>query len=150
MANRFDISLLGDKALADTFAGLTEALEKKVLTRALKEATVFFQKTLSPRLPRSSPRRRTGSHLADTLRVVQLRRKKGRVGYRVTSGTREQLGIVPKDKHFYPAVLEFGTKTRPPHPVWRSALQQDRETLLAIVRQGVDAGIERELKKAGG
>ncbi len=146
---RFDLALLGDKALSEALASLPEHLEKKVLTRAMKQATQVLQAITSPRIPRSSVRRRPGSHVADTLHVRQLRRKKGRIGYALVAGKRDELGITAKDPWYYPAVLEFGTRTRPPHPAWRTALHQGHEALLAVIRQELSNGIERELRKAG-
>ncbi len=151
MANRFDISLLGDTALAETLASLPEAMERKVLTRAMRDGGKFLLPLTQAAAPVSAdPRDPHRGRLKATLKLRSLRRKKGRVGVAIQTGTRGELGLGPKDTGYYPAFRELGTRKLPPLPYMRGPLHTAREAVLAVLRQSVDAGIERELKKAGG
>lgn len=141
---RFDISILGDKALSATLSGLTEQMERKVLTKAMRDGGQFFLTLTKAAAPVE-----TGK-LKATLKLRALKRQKGRVGVAIQTGTRAELGIDPKDKGYYPAFRELGTRKLPPKPFMRGPLHSAREGVLAVIRQSVDAGIERELKKAGG
>lgn len=91
--SRFDISLLGDAALSQALARLPEKLERTVLTRALREGTQFLKGLSQPRVPRGKKQKGGGRHLADTLKVKAMKRKKNRVGYLLQTGTRVELGI---------------------------------------------------------
>ena len=158
---RFDISMLGDKALAETFAALPDAIERKVLTRALREAGKVLLQLTKARAPRD-----TGK-LASTMKLKAMKRSRRRVGVMVQTGTRAELGIIAKTRisyvgsgatlrvkrvketGYYPAHQEFGTKKASPNPYTRTSLRSGREGLLAIIRTELDAGIEREMRKAG-
>ena len=144
---RFDISLLGGKELGAALAALPEAVERKVLNAAIKQGTTFVKTIIAARLPRSAKHRRSGAHLADTLKVKAFKRRKGRVGYMVQAGTREELGIPANDPFYFPTVLEFGAKNRPPHPVWRQAMNEAKAGILAAIRIALDTGIEKEMTK---
>lgn len=149
MAGRFNIELLGDKELAKTFSELPDALERKVLNRALRQGANYLKAITEPRIPRDPNRKRAGTHTADTLTVKALKRSRRRIGYRIQTGTREQLGIDPKDKYYYPVATELGNRKTPPQAPMRIALRSGKEAVLAVVRMEVDAGIERELAKRG-
>jgi hypothetical protein len=149
--SRFDISLLGDKALSDTLASLPEQLERKVMARATRDAGKFLLTLTQAAAPVSTdPRDPHRGKLKATLKLRTLRRRKGRVGVAIQTGTREELGISAKDKGYYPAFRELGTRKLPPLPYMRGPLHSAREGVLAVLRQAVDQGIERELFKAGG
>ncbi len=148
---RFDISMLGDTALSETLAGLTEKMERTVITRATRDAGKFLLTLTKAAAPVSQdPRDPHRGQLKATLKLRALRRRKGRVGVAIQTGTRAELGIDPKDKGYYPAFRELGTRKLPPLPYMRGPLHSAREAVLAVLRQSIDQGIERELKKAGG
>lgn len=172
--SRFDISMLGDKALSEALAALPDNLERKVLTRAMRDGGKFLLTLTQAAAPVSTdPRDTHRGRLKATLKLRPLRRRKGRVGVAIQTGTREELGIVAvtrisfegsgsglrvkrgKTTSYYPAHVELGhktelgTRTVPPNPYMRGPLHSAREAVLAVIRQSVDAGIERELTKAG-
>lgn len=163
---RFDISVLGAPELTKAFAALPDNLERKVLTKALREAGKVLLVAVKARAPRDQGK------LASTLKLKAMKRSRRRVGYAVQTGTRAELGIIAKTRisyegsganlrvkrgketGYYPAHVEFGHKTEegthvPPNPYMRSSLRSGREGLLAIIRNEIDTGIEREMRKAG-
>lgn len=183
MANRFDISMLGDKELSAALAALPDNLERKVLARAMRDGGKFLLTLTQAAAPVSTdPKDPHRGRLKATLKLRTLRRRKGRVGVSIQTGTREELGIVAQAaaraksratsrrglergvlRHFqaglrgyYPAHVELGhktelgTRTVPPNPYLRGPLHSAREAVLAVIKQSVDAGIERELVKASG
>lgn len=156
---RFDISMLGDKALSETLAALPEKLERRVLTKALRNVGKFYLTLAKAKAPKE-----TGA-LSQGLTLRSLKRKRGRVGVLIQTPTREALGIVSRTRisfagtgerlrvvrgkttGYYPAHQELGTQHLPPTPYLRGTLQEKRQTLLNILRLEIDTGIERELVK---
>lgn len=142
---RFDISLLGDKELSAKLAGMTEKLERKVLSGAFRKSANTVKADAQRRVTHVvTPKARVGrrgralkitkgqlkraqrlaiafSRLASTIHAQPLKRRKHRVGYGVLTGTRAQLGIA--GRYYYPAHVEAGHG--PPH----RALHQLREAV---------------------
>lgn len=138
MAARFDFTFLGDKALQAQLAGLTDKLERKILTQGIARATkAILLPAVVANTPVGSPytrvtrgrlitggagafrrirfRQEAGGRLRRSLKVRQLPRRKGRVGSAVVTGTRAELGLRGARAHgrgYYPAHLEFGFTTR--------------------------------------
>lgn len=144
-SNRFDISLLGAPALSQALAALPEKLERKVMTKALREVGKFYRTLAAARAPRDRGK------LATTMRVRAMKRRRHRVGIMVQTGTRSQLGIDPKQRGYYPAHTEFGHRDRAgvhhaANPFMRSSLRTGQTAIFAILRQEIDNGIEREMK----
>jgi HK97 gp10 family phage protein len=148
MANdRFDISILGAPELAKALAALPANLERKVLTKALRQAGKFYQTLAQARAPRDRGK------LATTMRVRAMKRRKGRVGVMIQTGTRAQLGIDPKQRGYYPAHTEFGHRDRAgvhhaADPYMRSSLRTGQNAIFAILRQEIDNGIEAVMRGA--
>ena len=146
MANdRFDISILGAEHLSQALAALPANLERKVLTKALRQAGKFYQTLAAARSPRDSGK------LATSYKVRALKRRKGRVGVMIQAGTRAQLGIDPKQRGYYPAHTEFGHRDRAgvhhaANPFMRSSLRTGQNAIFAILRQEIDNGIEAAMR----
>lgn len=147
MANaRFDISILGAPELSKALAELPDKLERRVMIKATRETGKFFLTLAKARAPKESGK------LASTMKLRAMRRKKGRVGVRIMTGTRAELGIDPKERGYYPAHVEFGHRDRSGNqvaavPFFRGPLHSSREALFAVMRQEIDTGIERELTR---
>lgn len=144
-SNRFDIRLLGSEQLSRDLAALPEKLERKVLTKALRQAGKYYLTLAKARVPRDEGR------WASTLRVRALKRRKGRVGVMIRVGTRAELGIDPKQRGFYPAHQEFGHRDRagvhhPPLAPMRISLKTGESAILGIVRQELEAGIAAAMR----
>ena len=144
-SNRFDISMLGVPELSKALAALPDKLERKILTKALRQAGKFYLTLAKAKAPRDEGR------LSSTMKLRALKRRKGRVGVMIQTGTRAQLGIDPKYKGYYPAHTEFGHRDRAgvhhaANPYMRTSLKTGESAIFAILRQEIDNGIEREAK----
>jgi HK97 gp10 family phage protein len=144
-SNRFDISMLGVPELSQALAALPEKLERKVLTKALRQAGKYYLMLAKARAPRDQGR------LSSTMKLRALKRRKGRVGVMIQTGTRSELGIDPKQRGYYPAHTEFGHRDRagvhhPANPYMRTSLKTGESAMVAILRQEIDNGIEAEMR----
>lgn len=144
-SNRFDMGMLGAPALEKALAALPDKLERKILIRAMRQVGKFYMALAKARAPRD-----TGK-LGATMKVRSLKRRKGRVGVMIQTGTRTQLGIDPKQRGYYPAHTEFGHRDRagvhhPANPYMRTSLKTGESAIFAILRQEIDNGIERETR----
>jgi HK97 gp10 family phage protein len=144
-SNRFDITMLGVPELSKALAALPEKVEQKVMRQALRQAGKYYLMLAKARAPRETGR------LSSTMKLRAMKRRKGRVGVMIQTGTRAQLGIDPKRKGYYPAHTEFGHLDRsgvhqPANPYMRTSLKTSESAIFAILRQELDAGIEREMR----
>src|SRR5262245_7594744 len=114
MADRVTLDMLGDKALIATLQSLPDKMERRVLSRATRAASQFVLTLARARTPRDSGR------LAATMKLRALRRKKGRTGFAVQTGTRAELGIPASATGYYPAHIELGSVDTPANPYFRS------------------------------
>ncbi len=154
MPIKIDISMLGDKELSKAFKKLPEKMQKKALLDATKDVAGIVAMSAKLKIP-SQPegpkqKRRPGSmHLKDTLKVVKIKGKQGRyqIGWNVVTGTREELGIDPKAKYYYPAAVELGSKNRPPHSFLRSTIAEKTEGGIKYIASKLRKFIERQEAK---
>jgi HK97 gp10 family phage protein len=138
---RFDVSVFGDEVAARLQA-LPDAVERRLLSRALREGG----KVVLP-VARSLTPVRSG-RLRRSLKLRAMRRKKGRVGVLIFTGTREELQISGKDPYYYPTAVELGTSKRRARPYLRPALFRTREQATEVIGQVLWAGIVRETARA--
>lgn len=132
MAQAFDISLLGDRELQQQFRALPLAVQRKLLRQSFREAlrpVLTAARAAAPRL--------TG-RLARTLRLRALKRRRGRLGMMVISGTRESLGIPASHPWYYPAHVELGTSRMPAQPYLRPAFDTQRESMVQTLARGIE------------
>ena len=135
-----DIRVLGVPELSAAFNRMDEALQKKIMRKALKQGAAVV-------LPRAKQlvRRKSGK-LAASLKV-KFSTRKGRMSAKIETGTREELGIKPDDKGYYPMSLETGHGNVPAYPYLRPALAEKEAEVLAQVKTTVAQGVEAEGKK---
>lgn len=86
MASGFNIDLIGDKELAEQFRTMPDKIQASLLRTSFRDA-------LKPVLAqaKATARKKSGA-LARTLKIKAMRRKKGRVGFYIRTGTRAELG----------------------------------------------------------
>lgn len=137
---RFDITLLGDDIVAARLRALPEKLERKVLRQAMRKAGRPILADAKANAPVKTGKMRA------SLKLRALKRKRGRVGVRIETGTRAELGIPAEERWYYPAIVELGdgTARHLPHSFMRSALAKNRENSVRILRDDISRGIERE------
>lgn len=100
-----------------------------------------------------------------SLTVLALKRKRGRVGFRIGFKNVAQIverstfgrGMGPqksrftnpnKKRHFYPAVIEYGDKDTPAKAPMRQAFSRNKEGAMKIVNEELRLGITEEAKRA--
>lgn len=136
---RFDISLLGDAELTQKLQGLPEKLERKVIRQAIRKGGQPIVRDA-----KAQANKLTGA-MAKSIKLRAMKRKKGRIGVRIQTGTRGELGIAADDPYYYPAIVEFGDgETHHPYRFMRGALERNQQQSLTVIRDAIAQGIERE------
>lgn len=136
MAVEVDISIFGDKALQRKFKKLGPTLQKQVLRKAFRGVAKDILADARIRVPKD-----TGA-LAKSLKVKALKRSRGKIGVKVETGTREQLGIAADDPYYYPAAIELGTKKQSVQSFLRSSLEINRGPGLQKIKKAIQFGIK--------
>jgi hypothetical protein len=125
-----DISLIGDKKLAETFRKMEFKAQKKVFRQAVREASKPILQKAKELVPVDT------GNLRDSLKLRALPFRPGVIGVTVMTGKRSELGIAADDKHFYPAIIEYRHKS-----YLRAALDAEPNA----TRQRVADGIRKRL-----
>lgn len=121
------MSVLGVPELDKRLDELERGAAMKVVRPALRagmKAVLPFVLALVPQL--------TGN-LARSIKLRALKRKKGRVGIEIVTGTRDQLGIPADSPWYYPAHVELGTEHAPATSFMRAGLKSGQGSALAAV-----------------
>lgn len=127
MSRWLDLSVLGIPELDKRL----DELEKKAAMKAVRPALRDGMKAILPFVLALVPRR-TGA-LARTIKVRAAKRKKGRVGAVIVTGTRDQLGIPADSPWYYPAHVELGTEHAPAESFMRAGLKAGEASGLQAV-----------------
>ena len=127
MAKDIDIRVLGDKKLQKQLNKLDPKLRKKALQSAMRIAMKPVLLAAKSSAPVDS------GLLRRFLRIKNLKANKKSIGVIVKYGTRKALKIDPNDPYYYPAALEYGTKTVKGRPILRNALNDNKEQVLNIL-----------------
>lgn len=117
----FDISMLGVPQLTAEFKALESKFQKKALRKGLRAGAKIIQRAAKANAPQGE----TGN-LRKFIKVRADKRSRSRLGIRVMTGTRDQLGIDANDPVYYPGVVEYGSKNRPPQPFMRPAFNANQ------------------------
>lgn len=140
MSDFIDITFLGDAELQRKLKRIAIQAQRKVVRAALRKSMKQVKDRAQALVPVDSGRLRDSIH-------QKSRTKRGISRAFVATGTRVQLGIPSDAKGFYPAVIEYGTRTRSPRSYLRRALQEKKSAVLSKAASDIGAGIEREAKK---
>ncbi len=146
-----DLSLIGDKELRKAFKKMPLTFRRRILRKAFKEVAADILQDARSLVPVSADdqRKRGGMHLRDTLKIENLKRTKGKkIGVIVVTGTREELGIDPEDKYYYPAAIELGTDKTSVQSFLRAALEINRGPGLIKINTTIRKGLDRAAKRA--
>jgi len=121
-------------------------VERRALSKAGRAATKEIAnraKELAPvqqKPKRGKQLRSPRGRLKKSIKVRAMKRKRGRVGFRVTTGAGEFKGDT-----FYGGMVEYGTTKQPPQPFMRPAWDQQKGTAL----QTYVSEVKREIDLAG-
>ena len=143
------IDLVGDRKLQRAFSKLAGNVQKQYVRKALRAGAKEIMPTVKARASVISPR------LARGMKIRALRRSRRRIGVRILTPTRDELGILAKDPHFWPAAQELGWTVKgggrvmPARSYLRSALhdkraaaqEKIRRELWIHIRNGVRAAV---------
>lgn len=146
MANIIDLKLLGDKALQRNIDKLTNAVQKKIVRKALRAEGKLLLADIKARILSI---RVTGRHTDPLARLTKLRaikRSRSRIGVQIVTPTRDELGI-PKDAGYWPAHMELGSSTGPATSYLRVVTNANKEIRLARIARGIGKGIIAETIK---
>lgn len=153
MANPYfdiDISMYGDRELQKNLDKFSEALQKKIVNRALRKGADHLKQIAAGIVPADTGALRQSLEVRAFTRRHQYARGAQLKGYVVEPGTREELGIAADDKYYYPAVLEYGAldgEYRQPRPFLRPAYDHGKAGADRIIVREIRAGIARIAKR---
>ena len=140
MSDFIDISFVGGWELQQKLKRLEIQLQRKIVRGAMRKA-------MKPVLASAKSFVAVDQGWLKSSLHIKSRTRKGRTKVYVATGTREDLGIPSDAKGYYPAVLEYGTRTRAPQSYLRRAMAQHKTDVISNMRSDIGAGIEREAKK---
>jgi HK97 gp10 family phage protein len=131
-----NISIFGDKELQDKLNALPEIVQKKLIKSSLKFGAEIVKARAEELAPEDEGRLKLNLHIEPF-----SSRKRG-VGYRVSTGTREELGIDQKATGYYPTAQEFGSSRNSAHPYIRPATEASRAEVLELVEADLRSALE--------
>ena len=140
MSDYIDITFLGDAELQRKLKRIAFQAQRKIVRAALRKSMKQVKDRAQALVPVDSGLLRNSIH-------QKSRTKRGISRAYVATGTREQLGIPPAAKGYYPAFIEYGTRTRAPKSYLRRALQEKKSAVISKAAADIGAGIEREGRK---
>ena len=140
MSDYIDITFLGDAELQRKLKRIAFQAQRKIVRAALRKSMKQVKDRAQALVPVDSGLLRNSIH-------QKSRTKRGISRAFVATGTRDQLGIPSDAKGYYPAVIEYGTRTRAPKSYLRRALQEKKSAVLSKAASDIGAGIEREGRK---
>lgn len=116
----FDLQITGIEDVKKMFEALPLAVQKKALRPALRKGAKITLEKAKQLCPAKSGK------LRKSLKVRAIKRNRKGIGVVVITGTRQELGIKPDDKSYYPFSLEYGTKNMSARPFMRPATESTR------------------------
>jgi hypothetical protein len=154
-----EVYITGEAALKVAFSEFTPKLQKKIERRVTRTIAyhirervkgitpVFTGKMQANFIVRAAPLRLSSEALAKT--KGRRKTRKNIVGHSVKTGTRSKLGISPRDKYYYPAIVEFGAPKRniKPNPIMRRTLRNEAKQARMLFRTLMAAEVSQTIKE---
>lgn len=131
------IKLTGDKELQRKLKALQGKDQKKVVRKALRAGGKIILAESKRLVPVDSGR------LKKSLKLRAAKGKRQTFGVQVMTGSREELGIDPNDKYYYPAAIELGIDQKRSRSYLRAAVKSKKRQFFAAFGREVAAGILR-------
>lgn len=131
------LALEGDKKLQRKLAKLPNAMNNKIARPALRAGAKLIADETKKNARAASTRGSRESILkrvAARLKVRAMKRSRTRVGFRILTPPKEQLGLSPSHKWYPPAHIELGTRKTKAIPYMRKALADKRAAALEKIR----------------
>lgn len=136
-----DITLIGDKQLIKLFKTLPDKLQKKFAVQALRAEAKLVKGEIQAATPVLTGR------LKKSMKVKSVKRSRVKIGVKIETGTRAELGIPPDSKWYYPAHVELGTRTRPAKSFMRKTVHRTRARHQQNIGKQIVTAIEREARR---
>ena len=146
----FDVSAIGLRGLDRLLAQLPAKSERRIIRRVLRDSAKRIHGKLLQNVMGGIVGIRTGRFaMGIASHEVKGQFKRGRLEYGLMLPTREQLGIPPEAKHYYPAVLEYGAPHMSARAPMRRTVDDNAQAELALIGQEIGRGVERTAKRLG-
>ena len=142
MSNYIDISMIGSKKLQRKLEKLDIALQKKIVRQSINRAMLPVRERAKQYVPIDT------GNLRDSIKRIS-RTRRGKAAARIITGGRAELGIPAESRGYYPAVIEYGTRSpaRPAKSFMRRAMTELKESTLKKTGDYIDLYIRRQIKK---
>jgi len=149
-----DLSILGVPGLQSRINSLTLTVGKTIVKKAMRlVAKKNLQPAINANIGQVSPGQFGTGRLKQLRTKIRVVKSKGGVGVRISTPTREKLGI-QGEAPYYPAILEVGLSKRGIEP--QNMLKRARDQKSAVVKQNlgkeignqIDAAVKKLGKKA--
>ena len=147
MAKFIDISLIGDAKLQADLKALPIAIQRKLVRhglriagnihlKAAKQAALGYTKGGEGRLDEPQMPK-----LAKLLKLRSLPRSRRGFGVKIVTPTREELGIPPTRKGYWPAHAELGSRRNPALPFMRWPFDANEPAMTKAIADDVNGSI---------
>ena len=149
MRSGIDISMVGDKDLEKKFRRLEDKVQKRIVRKALRAAAKRIKGRVVAKVSGDPVGVQTGRYrqAIQSTKVVAAKRSPGMISLGLPMPFREALGISPKDRHYFPAALEYGSDNASARPHFRPAVDENRAEEFRQIGRDIGTGIEREAKR---
>jgi len=157
----FNIDLLGDKKLQKQLNKLMAKDQKKAVNQGLKKATAMVR-TVTRQQVKSSGSGTGASAKAIKSYKIKAKGRRGFVGWRVASGTREDIvkhggdpkilykkttGKSGKKQGYYPAHMEYGYSGRSGTGAMERAFKMSYPRAITVLRQEMRNFVRKVMKR---
>lgn len=110
---------------------------RRVIRQAVREAAKPVRDVARQIVPIGEGR------LVKTIKVRSARRSKKLIAAIIVPGRRQDLGIEPDAKGFYPTHIELGFKSFPGNRFLRDAMELQNRNSIQVIQTRIAAGIKR-------
>tara|TARA_R110002095_G_scaffold109849_1_gene96208 strand:+ start:1634 stop:2056 length:423 start_codon:yes stop_codon:yes gene_type:complete len=126
------IEITGDKEIDTFLKNLPAAAAKKIMRKGIRPAMKVLHKEVKNKVPVDE------GQLKKAIKLKAAKRSRSSIGMDIT---------VNKEDAFYAAMVEDGTKNRPPQSFIRSTADAHGEQALTTAKNGMKDIIREEAKK---
>ncbi|MDZ7809200.1 MAG: hypothetical protein U5L11_02475 [Arhodomonas sp.] len=139
----FDVSLLGDKALAKQLEQLQRKDARRIIGQELRKSAGRTRTRVVANLSGYPVAVDTGvtRQAFRKAKIKSARARRGNIRLGIVLPERSELGISPTDKFYYPTAIEYGYNNVPARPFMRPAVDDHAEEEFRLIGAGIAAKI---------
>lgn len=144
---KVDIKVLGVPELEKQLGNIVEKTQKTIVKGALSKESKRVRSRIADAITRLGLIK-TGKMLAAyaKAKIKNASKYKNFIRLGIENPTREELGISPDDKHYYPNALEYGKHGKGAIPFIRPTVDGNKEKSFADIASDIGKGIEKAVK----